>query len=244
MISFTRNKAAFYEINGLPANIKAGCVGRAANNIDYLQNREGVRLAEKRILGAATGLPEKDILSLEQVHGRGILIVEEKPAAPLDIYGTADAMLTSLKEVCLVIRAADCVPVIIADKKSRAVGAVHSGWKGTRLGISGAAAALMKERFGCSGDDLLACILPSIGPQSYEVKEDVAQYFPEYTERRGGSLFTDLWTAVTTSLAAEGVPRENIFNCGICNLQNTDEFFSHRHGDAGRNLNYIFMTQL
>ena len=244
MISFTKNKTALYEINGLPANIKAGCAGRAANNIDYLQDHEGVRFAEKKILSAATGLHEKDILSLEQVHGRDILIVEEKPAAPCAIYGTADAMLTSLKEVCLVIRAADCVPVILADKKSRAVGAVHSGWKGSRLGISGAAAALMKERFGCSGDDLLACILPSIGPQSYEVKEDVAQYFPEYTARRGGSLFVDLWAAVTASLVAEGVPHENIFNCRICNLQNTDEFFSHRHGDTGRNLNYIFITRL
>ncbi|MCL2025567.1 MAG: polyphenol oxidase family protein, partial [Leptospirales bacterium] len=146
MIFFTKNATGFYEINGLPANIKAGCAGRAANSIDYLQSSEEIRLAEKNILSAAVGLPEKDILSLEQVHGCDILIVEEKSAAPRAIYGTADAMLTSLEEVCLVIRAADCVPVILADKKSRAVAAVHSGWKGARLGICGAAAALMKER--------------------------------------------------------------------------------------------------
>ena len=242
MISFTKSEVGFYEINGLPADIKAGCVGRAVTNIDYTQSREQIRLAEKKILGAAAKLPEKDILTLEQVHGRDILIVEEKPAAPCCIYGTADAMITSIEEVCLVIRTADCVPVFLADKKSKAVGAVHSGWKGTHLGISGAAAALMKERFGCAGDDLLACILPSIGPHSYEVKEDVARYFPEHTAKRGGSLFVDLWGAVTASLLAEGIPQENIFNCGICNLQNTDEFFSHRHGDTGRNLNYIFIS--
>ena len=241
MTSFVKNTAGFYEINGLPAGIKAGCAGRAVNSIDYLKNHEGIRSAEKNILGAATGLPEKDTLSLEQVHGCDILIVEEKPAAPRAIYGTADAMLTSLEEVCLVIRAADCVPVILADKKSRAVGAVHSGWKGTRLGICGAAAALMKKRFGCAGDDLLACILPSISPYSYEVKEDVAQYFPEFTVRRNDRLFVDLWAAVTASLVAEGLPQENIFNCEICTLQATDEFFSHRHGDTGRNLNYIFI---
>jgi len=242
MISFVKNTVGFYEINGLPSAIKAGCAGRAVNNIDYLQNGEQIRSAEKNIMGAATGLPGKDILSLEQVHGRDILIVEEKPDAPRGIYGTADAMLTSLDEICLVIRAADCVPVILADKKSKAVGAVHSGWRGTHLGISGAAAALMKEHFGCAGDDLLACILPSIGPYSYEVKEDVARYFPEYTVRRNGSLFVNLWEAVSASLSAEGIPRENIFNCGICNLQNTNEFFSHRHGDTGRNLNYIFIS--
>jgi len=241
MMSFTKNASAFYEINGLPANIKAGCAGRAANNVDYTQNGEEIRLAEKNILSAATGLPEKDILSLEQVHGRDILIVDEKPTALRGVYGTADAMLTSLEEVCLVIRAADCVPVILVDKKSRAVGAVHSGWKGTRLGVSGAAAALMKERFGCAGDDLLACVLPSVGPLSYEVKEDVAQYFPGYTDRRNGRLFVNLWAAITDSLAAEGIPGENIFNCGICVLQNTDEFFSHRHGDIGRNLNYVYI---
>ncbi|MDR3238458.1 MAG: polyphenol oxidase family protein [Spirochaetia bacterium] len=238
---FTRNSKGFYEINSAPKKITAACVGRALNNIDYEKSRGEIRAAERELLCSAAGLAEKDILSLEQVHGCSVLTVDARPSAPADVYGTADALITQLPGVCLVIRTADCVPVLIADKKAKAVGAVHSGWKGTRLGISGAAAALIKERCGCAGDDLLAYILPSIGPESYEVKEDVAQHFPEQTIRRNGRLYVNLWAAVEASLRAQGIPDENIFNTGICNRINTDEFFSHRYGDKGRNLNFIFI---
>ena len=238
--NFSKNKNAFFELNPLPAGIFAGCTGRAINSIDYNLASDQIRAQEKEILSGITQINTKDILTLEQVHGDIIFTIEEIPKEPTTAYGAGDAIITNLSKVCLVIRTADCVPILIADTKSRCIGAVHSGWKGTHLGIAGKTITKMKELYGCPGEDLLVYILPSIGPESYEVNEDVAQYFPNHTIRQNDRLFVDLWASVMDSLLYQNILPENIFNAGICNRQNTVDFFSHRFGDKGRNLNFIF----
>ena len=239
-ITFSKNKNSFFELTPLPVGIIAGCTGRAINSIDYNLANDQIRAQEKEILSSITQINTKEIFTLEQVHGDIIFTIEEIPKEPTTAYGAGDAIITNLSKVCLVIRTADCVPILIADRKSRCIGAVHSGWKGTHLGISGKTIAKMKELYGCAGEDLLAFILPSIGPKSYEVNDDVAQYFPNHTIRQNGKLFVDLWASVIDSLLTQNIPPENIFNAGICNRQNTADFFSHRFGDKGRNLNFIF----
>ncbi len=87
-----------------------------------------------------------------------------------------------------------------------------------------------------------AYILPSIGPESYEVNQDVARFFPRQTIKRGDSLYVDLWSGIESSLEAAGIPSENIFNSEICKRKNTEEFFSHRFGDTGRNLNFVYYS--
>lgn len=240
-LQFTKTGRAHYEINPLPAGLVIGCAGRAVNSVDYTLPSDEIRSQEKDILHDITKISIKNILSLEQVHGAEVIAVNKDPEAPNPTYAIGDAMITNLTQVCLVIRTADCLPVLITDKQARFIGAVHSGWRGTHLGIAGITAAKMKATYGCAGSDLLAFILPSIGPDSYEVNEDVSRYFPNQTLSRNNKLFVNLWEAVTESLLAENIPAENIFKTNICNYQQTDEFFSHRYGDKGRNLNFIFI---
>jgi len=99
----------------------------------------------------------------------------------------------------------------------------------------------MVELYGSDPGRLYSFILPSIGPESYEVNSDVADYFPEHTLKIDGRLYVDLWASIEDSCRRWSLRPENIFNTGICNRKNTDEFFSHRFGDRGRNLNFAFV---
>jgi YfiH family protein len=148
-----------------------------------------------------------------------------------------------MTQIALVIRTADCVPVFIYDAEKKVLGAVHSGWKGTMLNVSGKCIEQMKREFSCDPGGMQVFILPSIGPEMYEVNEDVAQHFPENTRFVNGKIYVDLWGSIENSCVRAGVAAEHIFNTGICSMTNYNEFFSHRYGDAGRNLNFAFISR-
>ncbi len=213
-----------------------GVIGRASNHIDYALPSEKIRRAEKELIQQFTGIPAANIVMLNQVHGDEIVEIDVCPEKDLPWIADADGMITALPGLCVVIRTADCVPVFAFDERKKLLGAAHSGWKGCRLDITGKLIRMMKAK-GSIPSDILVFILPSIGPASYRVNEDVAQYFPEETLRRNGAIYVDLWKSVERSAIREGILRERIFHSHICTLQN-EHYFSHRRGDAGRNLNF------
>ena len=226
---------------GSHPGLVSGIAARKSCTTDYSAPLPEIRQAEKILLHGITGLNKKNILFLNQVHGDTILPVTSEPEIDDPFYGNADGMITNIRNVCLVIRTADCVPVFIYDTKQHALGAVHSGWKGTQLDITGKTIDLMKEVYGSRPEDLKIWIYPSIGPESYEVNEDVARHFPNERIERDGKIFVDLWQSIESSILNRGVNKKNIFNKRICNRQNTSDFFSHRFGDTGRNLNFAFL---
>ena len=230
-----------YLLTGLPESLCAGVTGRRINATDYTAPDTEIRMSDKNLLSSITGISAGRILMLDQVHGDTILHVKDYPAGGRASEGFADGMITALPGLCLVIRTADCVPVFLYDPVKKVIGAVHSGWKGTMLNITGKCIGLMADLYGSDPGNLFAFILPSIGPESYEVNSDVADYFPGDTVEINGRLHVDLWGSIEKSCARSGVRPENVFNPEICNRRNTGDFFSHRYGDRGRNLNFIFM---
>jgi YfiH family protein len=216
-------------------------VGREINPINYQLPTDKIREEEKKILTAITGIAPKNIIMLNQIHSDKIIHIAEKPIEDLPFIGDADGLVTKLHGTLLVIRTADCVPVFLYDQKQKILGAVHSGWKGCSLNIAGKCVMEMVDKYASNSSDIKAFILPSIGPQSYEVNEDVAVHFPENRINRAGKLYVDLWGAVEDSLKRAGIKHENIYNTKICNRINHADFFSHRFGDLGRNLNFAFM---
>ncbi|PKL16357.1 MAG: peptidoglycan editing factor PgeF [Spirochaetae bacterium HGW-Spirochaetae-5] len=219
----------------------AGVTGRKINSIDYNGTYSEIRTAEKQILSGITGIESRNIVMLDQVHGSMIIHVLNHPSSDLLSAGEADGLITAIKGVALVIRTADCVPLFLYDPEKSVLGAVHSGWKGASFNITAKCVKEMVFLYGSEPADIRAFILPSIGPESYEVNEDVACHFPENTISVNGKLHVDLWGSVENSLKKEGVRAENIFNPRICNRIDHENFFSHRFGDAGRNLNFAFM---
>lgn len=221
--------------------LHAGAAGREINSVDYDASHREIRSAEKSILSRITGIESRKIIMLDQVHGNMLIHVVNEPSSDLPAYGEADGLITAIKGIVLVIRTADCVPVFLYDPEEEVLGAVHAGWKGAMLNIAGKCVRDMAYLYGSDPGNIRAFILPSIGPESYEVNDDVSCHFPEETIEKNGKLYVDLWSAVERSLKKEGINAGNISNMHICNRINYKDFFSHRYGDKGRNLNFAFM---
>jgi polyphenol oxidase len=218
-----------------------GTAGKMLNGIDYERESGAVRMDEKAVLRKLTGVDEARIIMLEQAHGDTIIQVSEPPGKNEPVYGQADGLITDREGICLVIRTADCVPVFAMDPRKMVLGAAHSGWRGCRLGIAGKLVSAMAGTYGCDPATVRVCILPSIGPRSYEVSADVAAHFPGETLRRGSALYLDLWKSVERALIHAGVPPDNVYTAGICTMEARADFYSHRNGEKGRNLNFGFI---
>ena len=153
-----------------------------------------------------------------------------------------DALITSTPWLCIAVMSADCVPILVYDKRNNAVGAVHSGWRGTVARILEKTLQKMHQTFGTRGRDVIACIGPSVCQESYEVGEEVVaavdNAFGAHNElmirEPDHKARLDLWKANMLQLLEFGVDRNSIEVAGLCTVKNNDYFFSARKGDAGR----------
>jgi YfiH family protein len=152
-------------------------------------------------------------------------------------------MVTDSPEFTLCLRFADCVPILLYDPVRGACGMAHAGWKGTAAKVAASAVEAMRGHFGSRPEDILAGIGPSIGPDHYAVRSDVADAFRTafgaaaaegFLSRHGAALHLDLGAANEFTLRACGV--RNIELAGICTACHTEDWFSHRaeHGRTGR----------
>ena len=118
------------------------------------------------------------VIQGRQVHGCKVAVVD-RPGMTREELDGYDAFVTRLPGVAVGVRTADCVPVLLYDPVKRVVAAVHAGWKGTVLHISRKAVGVMARQFGCEPGDLRAVIGPGIGPDSFQVGEEVAGHFKD-----------------------------------------------------------------
>lgn len=168
-----------------------------------------------------------------QVHGADAVAVCS-PVMHRRWLARADGMVTDVPGLPLVMRYADCAPIMLYDPVRRAVGLAHAGWRGTVLGTATSTVEAMCTAFGTRVQDIQAGIGPCIGPERYQVGEDVVQAMHDafgHTDgliRRDGdgSAYLDLWA--TNRLALERAGVEQIEIAGLCTATRTDEFFSHR----------------
>lgn len=183
------------------------------------------------------------LLRLRQVHGRDVLTLRRGgPLPPVDPAPEADALVADEPDAALVIRGADCVPVLVADRRTGAVGAAHAGWKGTALGTAVAAVEAMQAAFGSRPADLVVALGPSIGPCCYQVGENLltafaatghAQASAERWFARRADIRLDLWTANADQLEAAGVPAAQIHVSGLCTACHLEQCFSYRREGEG-----------
>jgi len=223
--------------------IKIGVAAKEVNNTDYTKNGTQLRKQEKSLLHKITGIRKKNIIMLNQVHGDDIVIIDRPPSRDLPFIAKADGMITDKSGLCLVIRTADCVPVIVHDPVRGILGAIHSGWRGCRLSISKKMILMMERHYGCKPGDFRIFILPAIGPDSYNVNTDVAAFFPEHITPKNYKLYLNLWGNIKSELLETGIPGEHIYTAGLCTLIGNDKLFSYRGGDSGRNLNFSYLVE-
>lgn len=196
------------------------------------------RVAENtRRFAAAAGVGP--LFEVSQVHGREVVRVEAGADLGAIRRREADALVTAAAGVAVGVRTADCVPVLLGDRASGAVAAVHAGWRGIVAGVLDAAIdALAVDPAG-----LIAAVGPHI--RAFEVQDDVAHQIA--AAARGADVVlareprphVDLAKAVVAQLRARGLTE--VDDVGGCTLTEPARFFSHRRdaGLTGRHLSVI-----
>jgi hypothetical protein len=161
---------------------------------------------------AALGLAGRHFVTAKQVHGASVAVVDARTAAPVP---GVDALVTDDPAVCLGIYVADCGPVWLVDPVRRAIGCVHSGRKGTELGVVAAAIAEMQRAFGCEPAQMVAQLGPCIRPPHYEV---------------------DFAAQIVAQCRAAGL--REVHDCGACTARSPGRYYSYRceKGQTGRML--------
>lgn len=163
----------------LPANAGGHRPSGKVFNLGFTDwdSRERV-LANREKFFHSIGAAKMRAVALRQIHSDiacGVTAVN--PQAVGDAPPKADALFTCEPGVLLVVQTADCVPVLLADTKQRAIAAIHSGWRGTVQRIAQKTLGRMQMEFGTRPADVIAAIGPCIGQSCYEVGSDMAKEF-------------------------------------------------------------------
>jgi YfiH family protein len=211
----------------------------------------------RRFLSAATEITSAALVTIRQIHGAVIQTVPPCSDTPLSTpEGRAvlegDGLMTQASGFFLGIQTADCVPVLLADTRTRAVAAFHAGWRGTLARIVEHGVARMLQEFGSRPEELIAAIGPAIRPCCFAVGEEVRSAFTAEFAYAAELFFErphmrmDLHEANRRQLLDAGVGDaaiQTIAECTACArlMNGRRKYFSHRaeRGLTGRMLSVI-----
>lgn len=177
--------------------------------------------------------PNRCIFS-HQVHSKNIKAVTSKDIGTPYWNRTLreiDGLITDEPGIFLITSYADCMPILAYDPVKKVVGTAHSGWRGTLAEIGKELVLKMNSEFGCAPQNIFVTVGPSIGPDSFEVKEDVAEEFflkfgRDVIIQKDGKIFIDLWKALEITMKNVGV--QSIEFSMIDTFKCTEYFYSYR----------------
>jgi YfiH family protein len=208
--------------------------------------------------------PVSPLVRLRQVHGRTAVVAEQVVQAVTTELAAADIIVSGRADRAIAVQAADCVPLLIADRRLGVVAAAHAGWRGLALGVPGATVRALTTTYGSSPHDLVAAVGPSVGACCYEVGPDVREAFrsggfPAASEDRWfsdmpvasaenppmaglpslprpGHAFFDGWTSAIDQLKDVGIPAGQIACARLCTASHPALLCSYRRDGvrAGR----------
>lgn len=185
-------------------------------------------------------LTRQTLTTVRQVHSDRVVVANGCSG----LLGEGDAIITGHPGTVLAVRTADCVPILIADVRNRAVAAVHAGWRGTVSEIAAKTVAAMEREFGSKPEELRAGIGPGIDACCFEVGPEVAiqfgTLFPERDDLDGRSHI-DLIEANYRQLRGQGISGQHIDIARLCTCCGADRFHSFRREReaAGRMISAI-----
>lgn len=193
----------------------------------------------RRRLVSALGLKQEPAW-LQQVHGTHVACL-----SGAEMQEPADAAVTSKPGLACTVMTADCLPVLFCDLAGTQVAAAHAGWRGLSAGVLEATITAMNT----DPAELLAWLGPAIGPESYEVGEEVRQAFVHLDAGAAtafapgkvpGKWWCDLYALARRRLEAAGVVRS--YGGGLCTYADRERFFSFRRdGECGRMATLIYI---
>lgn len=218
--------------------------------------RENV-LENFRRIGERFGKTPEDFVLSKQSHETKVLKVGTKDRGKGITkdrdYEGIDALITDEKGLILSCFSADCVPILFYDPIHKAVGACHSGWRGTKGKILRNVVEEMRKHFSSNPADILIAIGPSISKEQYIVSEDLGLSFledyPDLGEDAASPMQRiskdkfqlDLWDLNRRIALDSGIREEHISISGYCTMENPELFFSHRYSQGRRGLQGAFI---
>jgi hypothetical protein len=209
------------------------------DSLDFALARdpEGLRENQAR-LAAALGVPATSLYQVTQVHGADVVVAEGDPAATVKREADALVAVPAGEPRAVAVRIADCVPLLVGDRDTGRVAAIHAGWRGVEAGVVSRALAAL----GASPSGLVAAIGPCIGACCFEVDRDVAARIaratvPDVVAREDGEkAYVDLRLGVRGQLRGAGLADASIDDVGGCTRCDREQFYSFRRDgeESGR----------
>lgn len=178
----------------------------------------------RNLLATQIGTKRSDLIFQRQTHGTDINVIRSQS----DTMQFSDGMITNVRGLVLNVTIADCAAVLIFDANKNAIGAFHSGWRGTAAEISKKGIKLMNELFDCKAEDLICHISSSAGKDVYEVGAEVAELFPrEFVKPFGEKYLLDIKGTIHRQLIESGCIESKITVSPNCTISDS-RFHSYR----------------
>ena len=227
---------------GLDKNFRTA---RAKNATPLTSEEYEKAVNDYKKLADSIGIDYINIAKPNQAHTKNIKAVEKKvkkdePDFNLQEYAEIDGLVTNTKNIALATTNADCILLLFFDSVKKVIANVHSGWRGTLQRISIEAVNKMKNDYGCNSSDIICCICPSIRKCHFKVHKDVQEpFYNEFKDLKEIDEIIvpvdgeDRWSIDTVKineiiLEQAGLKKENIIDCGICSVCNSNLIHSFR----------------
>jgi hypothetical protein len=239
----SKHENILHYISGREGGISQGAFESLNLSFSVSDPPENIR-ENRRRLADELGIKSGAFIFPHQTHSANIKVVTTSNEKETDLSDT-DGLITSTPNVFISVLTADCVPLIFYDPTKQVLGVVHSGWRGTVKGIAREMIKKLTTEFNCKPSDILVGIGPSIGPDTYEVGDEViasvkATFGNEadlvLKNEHRHKAYLNLWKANRILLEHMRVPPENIEKAYICTYTDNEMFFSARRlgNDCGR----------
>lgn len=231
-----------------PANVRAGVTTRHGgvsvapyagfNLATHVGDNPAAVAKNRALLTTLLNLPAEPVW-LEQVHGVAVV-----NAVSTQNF-CADASFATEKNIVCTVMTADCLPVLICNRAGTKVAAAHAGWRGLHAGVIEASISVLQE----TPDNILVWLGPAIGPQAFEVGDEVRTAFvndlPQtaaaFKATKPGHWLADIYQLARLRLARIGV--NNVYGGDLCTYTDHQRFYSYRRdGKTGRMASLIWMV--
>ena len=182
-------------------------------------------------------------VTVNQVHGNGVQCVDQEFLEKSSSV-CADALVTSLTDIPIAVRTADCLPIFLYDSTYPCIGIVHAGWKGSHQQIVAHTLKFMEDKYKVNISNIDVFFGPCIGVCCYEVGEEFFEYFPQEIVVRDERIFLDLKAVNKRQLLEQGVGLKSIVDSGVCTCCDQGYHSYRREGKlAGRMLSGIMLQR-
>lgn len=209
----------------------------AENDLDF---NKGTEKGRRNLENLKSWFNVDKVGFVDQVQGDSIIVYDENNYE-------ADALVTDLKHTAVGVFTADCVPILLYDRKNKAIAAVHSGWKGTFECILLKTIEKMGKKFGTKGEDIIAGIGPHNRQCCYEVGEEIVSKFKNCETYKNINLFSgrnlSMIDCIKHQLKLKGVTESNVYDTNICTFCSKDPvMYSYRKNkNGGRMFSFVLL---